>query len=99
MRSHARLTYDQVWKAVVENDVDARASIGAQLPQVERLHELYGLLSKAREKRGAIEFETSEVRFELDNRGEVTQAGMLQRNDAHKLIEECMIAALSLIHI
>ena len=93
MRSHARLTYDQVWNAVGENDVDARASIGAQLPQVERLHELYGLLSKAREKRGAIEFETSEVRFELDNRGEVTQAGMLQRNDAHKLIEECMIAA------
>ena len=93
MRSHARLTYDQVWKAVGENDADARESIGAQLPQVERLHELYGLLSKAREKRGAIEFETSEVRFELDNRGEVTQAGMLQRNDAHKLIEECMIAA------
>ena len=93
MRSHARLTYDQVWNAVGEKDADARASIGAQLPQVERLHELYGLLSKAREKRGAIEFETSEVRFELDNRGEVTQAGMLQRNDAHKLIEECMIAA------
>ncbi len=93
MRSHARLTYDQVWKAVGENDADARASIGAQLPQVERLHELYKLLDKAREKRGAIEFETSEVRFELDNRGEVTQAGMLQRNDAHKLIEECMVAA------
>ena len=93
MRSHARLTYDQVWKAVGENDADARAAIGAQLPQVERLYELYKLLDKAREKRGAIEFETSEVRFELDNRGEVTQAGMLQRNDAHKLIEECMIAA------
>ncbi len=93
MRSHARLTYDQVWKAVGENDADARSSIGAQLPQVERLHELYQVLAKAREKRGAIEFETSEVRFELDNRGEVTQAGMLLRNDAHKLIEECMIAA------
>ncbi len=93
MRSHARLTYDQVWNAVGENDAEARESIGAQLPQVERLYELYHLLAKAREKRGAIEFETSEVRFELDNRGEVTQAGMLQRNDAHKLIEECMIAA------
>ncbi|SDQ45518.1 ribonuclease R [Pseudoxanthomonas sp. CF125] len=93
MRSHARLTYDQVWNAVGENDAEARESIGAQLPQVERLYELYQLLAKAREKRGAIEFETSEVRFVLDNRGEVTQAGMLQRNDAHKLIEECMIAA------
>ncbi|MEL1263915.1 ribonuclease R [Pseudoxanthomonas putridarboris] len=93
MRSHARLTYDQVWSAVGENDADARGAIGKLLPQVERLYELYHLLAKAREKRGAIEFETSEVRFVLDNRGEVTQAGMLQRNDAHKLIEECMIAA------
>ncbi len=93
MRSHARLTYDQVWNAVGEKDAAARESIGAQLPQVDRLYELYHLLAKAREKRGAIEFETSEVRFELDNRGEVTQAGMLQRNAAHKLIEECMIAA------
>ena len=93
MRSHARLTYDQVWNAVGEKEAAARESIGAQLPQVDRLYELYHLLAKAREKRGAIEFETSEVRFELDNRGEVTQAGMLQRNAAHKLIEECMIAA------
>jgi ribonuclease R len=94
MRSHARLTYDQVWKAVGEDDAQAQSEIGpAVLPHVKRLHELYGLLSKAREKRGAIEFETSEVRFVLDNRGEVTQAGMQVRNDAHKLIEECMIAA------
>src|SRR3546814_9648550 len=41
----------------------------------------------------AIDFETSEVRFVLGQQGEVTQAGMIQRNDAHKLIEECMIAA------
>jgi len=93
MNSHARLTYDQVWQAVGENDADAKAFIGAQLPQVERLHQLYQVLAKARAKRGAIEFETSEVRFELDNTGQVIQAGMLLRNDAHKLIEECMIAA------
>jgi len=94
MRSHARLTYDQVWNAVGEDDAEAQAQIGPDvLPHVKRLHELYGLLAKAREKRGAIEFETSEVRFVLDNRGEVTQAGMQVRNDAHKLIEECMIAA------
>lgn len=93
MNSHARLTYTQVWNAVGENDEDARQAIGAQMPQVDRLYQLFHVLAKAREKRGAIEFETSEVRFVLDNRGEVTQAGMLQRNDAHKLIEECMIAA------
>jgi len=93
MRSHARLTYTQVWKAVGEGDGDAQAQVGALMPQVERLHQLYQVLAKARAKRGAIEFESSEVRFVLDNRGEVTQAGMLVRNDAHKLIEECMIAA------
>ncbi|MFT3762869.1 MAG: ribonuclease R [Pseudoxanthomonas sp.] len=93
MNSHARLTYTQVWKAVGEGDAEARVQVGALLPQVERLHQLYQVLAKARQKRGAIEFESSEVRFVLDNRGEVTQAGMLVRNDAHKLIEECMIAA------
>ncbi|MCF5950599.1 ribonuclease R, partial [Xanthomonas perforans] len=93
MNSHARLTYNQVWKAVGEDDADTKAFIGPLLPQVQRLHQLYHVLSKARTQRGAIEFETSEVRFVLDNTGEVTQAGMLVRNDAHKLIEECMIAA------
>lgn len=93
MNSHARLTYNQVWKAVGEGDADTKAFIGPLLPQVQRLHQLYHVLSKARTHRGAIEFETSEVRFVLDNTGEVTQAGMLVRNDAHKLIEECMIAA------
>lgn len=93
MNSHARLTYTQVWQAVGENDPAARAAIGPLLPQVERLHQLYKLFAKARTKRGAIEFESSEVRFILDNTGQVTQAGMLVRNDAHKLIEECMIAA------
>jgi ribonuclease R len=98
MRSHVRLTYTQVWNAVGDGIPDedrdaALAKIGAQLPQVERLHQLYQILDKARAKRGAIEFETSEVRFVLGPQGEVTQAGMIQRNDAHKLIEECMIAA------
>lgn len=93
MNSHARLTYTQVWKAVGENDEEVRAQIAPVLPHVERLYQLYHVLAKARTQRGAIEFESSEVRFVLDNRGEVTQAGMLVRNDAHKLIEECMIAA------
>nr|WP_250063512.1 ribonuclease R [Stenotrophomonas mori] len=93
MRSHARLTYAQVWSAVGEDDAGAKAALGPVLPQVQSLHQLYRILAKARQRRGAIEFESSEVRFVLDNRGEVTQAGMLVRNDAHKLIEECMIAA------
>ena len=98
MHSHARLTYTDVWNAVGEGIPQdeheaALAKIGKLLPQVQRLHQLYKILDKARAKRGAIEFESGEVRFVLDARGEVAQAGMLQRNDAHKLIEECMIAA------
>jgi ribonuclease R len=98
MHSHARLTYTDVWNAVgdgiPDDDRDAAlARIDGLLPQVQRLHQLYKVLDKARAKRGAIEFESSEVRFVLDARGAVSQAGMLQRNDAHKLIEECMIAA------
>lgn len=94
MNSHARLTYTQVWKAIGENDSEAQTQIGSALmPQIQKLYQLFQVLSKARTQRGAIEFSSSEVRFVLDNKGEVTQAGMLERNDAHKLIEECMIAA------
>ena len=98
MHSHARLTYTQVWNAIGgeasdEDRENSLAVIGDLLPQIKQLHELYKILVAARAARGAIEFESSEVRFVLDNTGTVTQAGMLQRNDAHKLIEECMIAA------
>ncbi|HEY5851765.1 MAG TPA: ribonuclease R [Lysobacter sp.] len=98
MNSHARLTYTQVWNAVGEGIADdaheeALGQIGSLLPNIQRLHQLFQVLKKARERRGAIEFESSEVRFVLGPKGEVVQAGMLQRNDAHKLIEECMIAA------
>ncbi|MFN7183788.1 MAG: ribonuclease R [Thermomonas haemolytica] len=98
MHSHARLTYSDVWNAVGEgipedDHAAALAKIGPLLPQVRNLHRLFKVLEKARAKRGAIEFETGEVRFVLDAQGAVAQAGMLQRNDAHKLIEECMIAA------
>ncbi|MBJ6984773.1 ribonuclease R [Luteimonas sp. MC1750] len=98
MHSHARLTYTQVWNAVgdgvPEADRDAaQAFIGPQMQQVRQLHQLYKVFEKARAQRGAIDFETSEVRFVLGPQGEVTQAGMIQRNDAHKLIEECMISA------
>jgi len=92
MRSHARLTYTTVGKAI-DGDEEALVQLGSLRPQIEALHQLYRVLSKARGERGAIEFESGEVRFVLDAKGEVIQAGMLERNDAHKLIEECMIAA------
>ncbi len=93
MRSHARLTYDRVWQAIGLNDADARHELADVLPQLEHLHGLYKLMAEQRKRRGAIDFETPEVKFRLDQRGEVEAMGATERNDAHKLIEECMIAA------
>jgi ribonuclease R len=94
MRSHARLTYTDVWKAIGPKERDARDRIGdALLPHLEHLHQLYKLLAKQRQQRGAIDFESREVKFRLAPTGEVLQMGAYERNDAHKLIEECMIAA------
>jgi ribonuclease R len=93
MLSHARLTYNKVWQAIGERDADVRDEVSDVLPQLEHLHGLYQLLSAQRRRRGAIDFETPEVKFRLDNTGSVESMGASERNDAHKLIEECMIAA------
>ncbi len=59
MRSHARLTYTRVWQALGENNADARAELADVMPQLEHLHQLYKLLAKARQRRGAIDFDKS----------------------------------------
>ncbi|THD07088.1 ribonuclease R [Rhodanobacter lindaniclasticus] len=93
MRSHARLTYDKVWQAVGLREQDARHEVADVLPQLENLHALYKAMAEQRKRRGAIDFETPEVKFRLDQTGSVESMGTTERNDAHKLIEECMIAA------
>ena len=93
MLSHARLTYDKVWQVVGLQDADARHEVADVLPQLENLHALYKAMAAQRKRRGAIDFETPEVKFRLDQTGDVVSAGATERNDAHKLIEECMIAA------
>jgi ribonuclease R len=93
MRSHARLTYTRVWQALGEQNAEARAELADVMPQLEHLHQIYKVLAKARQQRGAIDFDTREVKFRLAPSGEIVQLGAEARNDAHKLIEECMIAA------
>jgi len=93
MRSHARLTYTEVWAAIGERDADTRTRLAHVLPQLDQLNELFKVLAKARTARGAIEFESSEFKFRLGAGGEVLAVGAYERNDAHRLIEECMIAA------
>src|SRR6185437_14977386 len=85
--------YERVWQAIGEQDGEARRELVGVLPQLEHLHALYGALAKARKRRGAIDFDSAEVKYRLDAQGTVVALGAQPRNDAHRLIEECMIAA------
>lgn len=93
MHSHARLTYDQAWEALQDPQGQAAVSLGSQLAHLQCLHQLYQRFADARTRRGAIEFTSSQTRFSLGRHGEVILQGMEDRHDAHKIIEECMIAA------
>ncbi|NND60191.1 MAG: ribonuclease R, partial [Gammaproteobacteria bacterium] len=93
MRSAARLTYNQVAAALYENDRQQQKKIGALLPHLQTLDDLYRAFAAARRRRGAIEFESSEVRFRFNEQGRIVGVEPYVRNDVHKIIEECMIAA------
>jgi len=93
MRSHARLTYTEVAAILVEGDAKVRKRRQAMVPHLEELHRLYQVLRRQRETRGAIDFETTETRIVFGPERKIERIVPLQRNDAHKLIEECMIAA------
>jgi ribonuclease R len=93
MFSHARLTYTQVAAALYENDAATRERLGPLLPHLEALDLLYRQLAKERVKRGAIDFETVETRMIFDDHGKIDRIEPYERNEAHKLIEECMLAA------
>jgi ribonuclease R len=92
-RSRARLTYNQVWswlsaEAQPESDVHRVLQ-----PQLLALYALFHILLKARHKRGAIDFETIETMMLFNDQGKIDNIIPVHRNDAHRLIEECMLAA------
>ncbi|MCK6398765.1 ribonuclease R [Thauera aminoaromatica] len=91
--SHARLTYTKVAASLYDKDPAVRAELAALLPHLEQLDQLFRVLLKARAKRGAIDFETTETRMIFDDNGKIAQIVPEVRNDAHRLIEECMLAA------
>jgi len=93
IKSHARLTYTKVADAIVERKPAALKAVGGLLPQLENLHAMYKKMEKARQKRGAIDFDTIETKFEFTDEMRIKNIHPLVRNDAHKIIEECMIAA------
>ncbi len=92
MRSKARLTYTQVNNAH-EGHGRPGKKIGQLRPQLDALYAVYRALERARHKRGALDLELPETRISLDDKGRIETIAPLLRNDAHRLIEECMIAA------
>ena len=93
MRSHARLTYTQVAKMTVDKDEDSRAEYAQVVPHLDHLNDFYRVMKKSRKQRGAIDFETTETVFQFDDQRKISNIVPSVRNDAHKMIEECMIAA------
>ncbi|MEJ2645527.1 MAG: ribonuclease R [Gammaproteobacteria bacterium] len=93
MRSHARLTYDQVAAMLVDGDRALREKHSALVPHLEELYGLYKTMRGTRSKRGAIDFETTETRIVFGADRKIERIVPVVRNDAHKIIEECMIAA------
>ena len=93
MRSHARLTYTEVAAMVVDNDEILCDEYKGLLPALKELHVLYKVLLTGREKRGAIDFETTETQIIFGKDRKIERITPMVRNDAHKMIEEFMILA------
>ncbi len=96
MYSHARLTYTKVG-AMLDSGHEEHKSLRKQyksvLKDIKQLHSLYKVLRKARAQRGAIDFETTETRIVFGGDRKIETIIPVVRNDAHKIIEECMLAA------
>ncbi|TLX52089.1 ribonuclease R [Pseudoalteromonas ruthenica] len=92
MNSHARLTYTKV-HAILEGDEKLREEYAPLVGHLQDLQQMYMALKAARQERGAIEFETLETRFVFNAQRKIESIVPVVRNDAHKLIEECMILA------
>ena len=91
IHSHARLTYTDVGTVIEEGW--SRHVPAERVEDIERLFGLYEVLRSAREQRGALDFETQETRILFDEQRKIAAIEPVHRNNAHKLIEECMLIA------
>jgi ribonuclease R len=91
MYSHARLTYNQVWDWLQHpENAEEKSHL---LPQLNNLNTLFKVLLKARGIRGAIDFETTETQMIFNDEKKIDRIVAVTRNDAHRIIEECMLSA------
>jgi len=93
MRSQARLTYREVGAYLESGQLPKRHDRPPVKRNLDDLHALYKALKQARSKRGAIDFDSQEIVISFDERGGVADLLAAERNDAHRIIEECMILA------
>ena len=93
MRSKARMTYTKVYDMIVNPHGETAREYARIMPHVKNLYDLYQTLAKARWVRGAIEFDTMETLMVFNEQGKIERIEPVVRNDAHRLIEECMLAA------
>lgn len=92
MRSHARFTYTKVW-SILSGDERLIERYSDRVEDLQELYQLYQALKSSRQERGAIEFESQETKFVFNAQRKIENIVPLLRNDAHKIIEECMIMA------
>ena len=93
MFSKARLTYTQVAAMLADKNGAEAQQFAHVLPHIQHLYTLFQTLLQARAKRGAIDFDTVETQMIFNADGKIEKIIPVVRNDAHKLIEECMLAA------
>ncbi len=93
MRSHGRLTYTEVAAALANTRGAEALRLAEHLPGLLHLHEVYRALLKQRQARGAMDFETVETQIVCDEQGRIEKIVPRVRTDAHRLIEEAMLAA------
>jgi ribonuclease R len=93
MWSHARFTYTEVAAILANTRGPEAAKRKERITDLMNLHDVYRALLKSRERRGAVDFETVETQIVCDEAGHIEKIMPRTRNDAHKLIEEAMLAA------
>ena len=93
IRSNARMTYSEVKEILVDRNDVLRSKYESLVPKFELMHELFELLHKKRKLRGTIDFDLPEAKVVMTQKGEVKEVVAIERNVAHRIIEEFMLLA------
>jgi len=93
IHSAARLTYNEVWDALSQPDSRAAQKLAPLRRALDNLYAVFEVLARARDARGALDLETAETYIVCDANGRIEKIVARERNDAHRIIEECMLSA------